>query len=787
MTVPLPKLPMPEIDAAAIRIHCEVVFSGLEGFAPIRLLAEKGIEGVKAVLPFVPVTSVAEVILQQAETAARNGRGVFVVPGSVGQNRRARAEDVIQSAVVLVDLDEGDIAGKLAHLEAHLGPATLVVASGGCTEEGQAKLHGYWRLTRRAEEAELARLVRLRTLIEQRVGGDSSFDSLHQPIRVAGTVHGKFGIYAPVGIIAHRPHVYDLDQIEALAGQMPNFPGVANRIDTGRRGRKGPLPTDLFMQSTRAGAVDDTTRFAAIGKVIGHWLHMVRSGRLSIEAARNRLEEYNAACIVPPWEGAKLEASFRSLLAKDVRSHGPMPDFDPLMAEPDSGDREGDGSAERPKAGPEAVPFSEDDLAQRFAERHRGRLRFAPSRGCWMIWTGQIWRPDDQNKVRDLIRKSCRVDAAQVNDLKIAVRLSSERTFSAVEKLVRADPAFATAENDWDNGPTVINTPAGVLDLETGEVQRHAPGDLFMRMAGASSVGTCPNWLRFLDEIAGNKEGLVAYLQRVAGYCLTGSMTEQVFFFLCGSGANGKSVFLAMLSHILGDYAATAALDTFTSTSGNRHPNDLAGIVKARIAVVTEIDHGRTWAEGRIKAITGGDRLRVRFLYREFFEAEPAFKILVAGNSRPRLTGVGEAMRRRLHLIPFDVTIPPEKRDKDLVTKLKAEKDGIFHWAVEGCRVWQSMGLAPPQCVSDAAESYFGDEDLITQWIDDRCITRSDAWAPSVDLFKSWKGWAEERGLEVGSQRSLGEELRARAFTAERRHKGRGWSGIAPRGGAPAS
>lgn len=783
MTAPLPQAPIPEIDASAIRTYCEVVFSGLEGFAPIRLLAEKGIEGVKALLPFVPVPSVAEALLQHAEKAARDGRGVFVVPGSVARGGRARAEDVIQSAVVLVDLDAGDIASKLAHLEAHLGPATLVVASGGCTEEGQAKLHGYWRLTRCAEGSELACLVRLRTLIEQRVGGDSSFESLHQPIRVAGTVHGKFGVYAPVRIIAHRPNEYDLDQLNARAETMPNLPGIALKIATGTRRSKGPAATDLLVRTTNAGAVDETTRFEAVGKVIGHWLHMVRSGRLSLQSAWARTQEYNAACIVPPWDEARLASSFKSILARDVRNHGPMPDFDALLTEPDPGDRGGERSAEQPTAGPQSVPFSEDDLAQRFAERQRGRLRYAPARGCWMVWTGKIWRPDDQSRVRDLIRKSCRIDASQTDNTKLAVRISSERTVTAVEKLARADPAFATAENDWDNGPMVINTPGGVLDLETGRLHPHDPGDLYTRMTGAGTRGTCPTWLRFLNDVAGDKDGLVPYLQRVAGYCLTGSMAEQVFFFLCGSGANGKSVFLAMLSHILGDYAATAALDTFTATSGDRHPNDLAGIVKARIAVVTETDHRRAWAEGRIKAITGGDRVRVRFLYREFFEVDPAFKILVAGNSRPRLNGVGEAMRRRLHLIPFYTTIPPEKRDKDLITKLKAEADGIFQWMIDGCRRWQEIGLAPPRCVLDAADAYFQEEDLVSQWIEERCDASSEAWALSVHLFKSWKAWAEERGLDAGSQRSLGEELRARGFGTERRHKGRGWSGIAVRGG----
>ena len=108
---------------------------------------------------------------------------------------------------------------------------------------------------------------------------------------------------------------------------------------------------------------------------------------------------------------------------------------------------------------------------------------------------------------------------------------------------------------------------------------------------------------------------MAAYLQRIAGYCLTGRTDEQVFFFLHGSGANGKTVFLEVLADVLGSYARTAPLDTFMATRGDRQPIDLAGLDGARMVVATETEAGRPWAEARIKAITGGDRIAVRRLY----------------------------------------------------------------------------------------------------------------------------------------------------------------------------
>jgi putative DNA primase/helicase len=372
------------------------------------------------------------------------------------------------------------------------------------------------------------------------------------------------------------------------------------------------------------------------------------------------------------------------------------------------------------------------------------------------------------------------VAAATLNDEKLARKLCSERTVSAVEKLSRADPRIAETATAWDRGRLLINTPTGTIDLQTGEQRPHDPNDLLTRVTRASPGDGCPRWLQFLDQVTGGKPGLIDYVQRLTGYCLTGSMTEQVFLFLYGTGANGKSIFISTISGILGDYAATAPLDTFTATNGERHPTDLAGLATARAVFVTETEHGKPWAESRIKAITGGDTLRVRFLYRDFFEIEPTFKIIVAGNSRPRLVGVGEAMKRRLHLVPFDVTIPPEQREKDLLEQLERERDGIFSWMLAGCAAWQRFGLDPPACVLEAASEYFADEDLVRQWIDEACVVSEHAKARSSLLYKSWADWAEARGFDRGSQRSLGEDLRMRGFEPYRTGRERGWVGLSP-------
>ena len=150
----------------------------------------------------------------------------------------------------------------------------------------------------------------------------------------------------------------------------------------------------------------------------------------------------------------------------------------------------------------------------------------------------------------------------------------------------------------------------------------------------------------------------------MVGYALTGVTVEHALFFLYGTGANGKSVFVNTIAAILGDYATNAPMDTFMATQGERHPTDMAGLRGARLVTSIETEQGRRWAESRLKALTGGDKISARFMRQDFFEFIPQFKLVVAGNHKPAIRTIDEAMRRRLHLVPFTVTIPPKQRDK---------------------------------------------------------------------------------------------------------------------------
>jgi putative DNA primase/helicase len=289
--------------------------------------------------------------------------------------------------------------------------------------------------------------------------------------------------------------------------------------------------------------------------------------------------------------------------------------------------------------------------------------------------------------------------------------------------------------------------------------------------------------MSFLDKITGGDNELIRFLQRMAGYTLTGMTTEHALFFLYGTGANGKSTFINAVTGCAGDYHRVAPIETFTASKEERHPTDLAGLRGARLVTSVETEEGRRWAESKIKALTGGDKISARFMKQDFFDFTPTFKLVIAGNHRPGLRSVDEAIRRRFHLVPFGVTVPLDERDKDLPDKLKAEAPGILWWMIQGCLEWQRTGLAPPESVRAATDAYLDSEDVLAAWIDDVGKLDPDGWHTTGELYRSYEAWAKRNGEWVGSIKKFSQRLEDRAGSlGMRRQRGadgkRGFRGL---------
>ncbi len=422
------------------------------------------------------------------------------------------------------------------------------------------------------------------------------------------------------------------------------------------------------------------------------------------------------------------------------------------------------------------VPFSEDDLANKFSTEHRDDLRYCHDWGRWLEWTGTYWRADRTVHVFDLVRDICRQAAAQCNSN--GKRLATAATVSAVERLARADRRHATTAEQWDADPFALNTPGGTVDLRTGEMRPNRPEDYLTKRTAVTPGKDCPTWHQFLARITKGDEDLIGFLRRVIGYSITGSTREHALFFGYGTGANGKSVFCNTIARIMADYHRTAPADVFMASRTDRHPTELAGLQGARFVTAMETEENRRWAESRIKALTGGDPIAARYMRQDFFDFTPTFKLFVAGNHKPRLRTVDEAIRRRLHLIPFSVTIPKAERDPDLPEKLKSEWPGVLAWAIEGAVEWYANGLQPPAVVTDATLEYLAGEDLIAVWIEDRCYQEHTARTLSSELFKSFKEWAEATGERASTQRAFSMALESHGFQKEKTREGRYFLGL---------
>jgi len=426
----------------------------------------------------------------------------------------------------------------------------------------------------------------------------------------------------------------------------------------------------------------------------------------------------------------------------------------------------------------DAPAFSEDALAQEFTRRNKEDWRYVAPWGRWLRWDGTAWRVESTLHVYDLARQVCR-DAAEVAKATLAGRIASAQTRAAVVSLAQADRAHAARVEQWDVGPWLLATPDGVVDLRTGDLRSATREDYVTK---TTAVGprdvAAPTWEAFLRRVTGDDHELMAFLQRVVGYALTGSTREHSLYFMYGTGANGKSTFLNTIYGLLGDYAVTAPMETFTVSVGDKHPTDVAMLRGARLVVSSETEDGRRWAESKLKSLTGGDPITARFMRADFFTYTPVFKLLLSGNHRPALRNVDEAIRRRFHLVPFTEVIPVAERDPHLPEKLRAEWPGVLAWAIRGCLEWQAKGLRPPARVTTATTNYFAAEDSIGRWLEDCCDLGRQHSDTAARLFASWKAWAESAEEYVGSKKRLSQRLEERGLEAAWVFSVRGFRGV---------
>jgi len=455
--------------------------------------------------------------------------------------------------------------------------------------------------------------------------------------------------------------------------------------------------------------------------------------------------------------------------------------------------------------------------SRRFAQQHAGKIHYTEA-WAWLVWSGKKWEQDDIGRVWRRARQTVKsiykeaesaldkakaeirnieqaqekgdieaVEAAtkrgrEAQDLGnklLAWALKSQGTarIDAMLKQAKSEPEIATRPGEFDRSPWLLNVRNGILDLRTGNLKPHDPGAKLTKIAGAAydPAAKCPTWQAFLTRIFDGNQELIDFLQRAAGYTLTGDVGEQCLFFLYGTGANGKSTFTGALQDVLGDYAMKTRAETLMLNRHDAIPEEIAQLAGVRFMLAAELGEGQKLNESLIKDLTGGDKLRGRLLYQKSFEYYPIAKPWLYGNHKPIIRGTDEGIWRRPKLIPFLVTIPESERDRNLPEKLRVELPGILTWAVQGCIAWQRGGLRPPGVVIAATDEFRNEQDVLAAFLADCCIINSLATVTAGELYQAYKAWAQESGLDhplskIAFSRQLGE----RGYRVNGRQPGNG-------------
>lgn len=456
--------------------------------------------------------------------------------------------------------------------------------------------------------------------------------------------------------------------------------------------------------------------------------------------------------------------------------------------------------------------------ARRFATQHKDRVRYVGVWG-WVVWDGKRWGQDDTGgavrlakltvnrlfddaqdaagaivALMDVVKEAAAVgdtNAIEISKKAVemaqkkaaalmahAVKSQSRPRIDALLALAQSEPELAARPEDFDNAPWLLNCQNGTLDLRTGQLKPHDPNDMLTKLAGASFKpdAACPTWTAFLERVQPDA-AIRDFLQRSIGYTLTGQVSEQVFWFLYGTGANGKSVFSGVVGALLGDYAMKVRAEALMLKKGDSIPEEVAAMAGRRFALASELGDGQMLNESLIKDLTGGDRMRARYLHRNSFEFDPQAKVWMYGNHKPLVTGTDTGIWRRPRLVPFTVTIPEGERDPALLDKLLAERDGVLAWAVAGCLAWQRDGLRTPDAVRMATEEYRTDSDVIGRFLGE-CTKSSTDSVGAQALYKVYQAWAANEGHKPMSNTAFGRKLAERGIERRATMLGRQYSGL---------
>ncbi|MDS3949963.1 phage/plasmid primase, P4 family [Staphylococcus epidermidis] len=418
--------------------------------------------------------------------------------------------------------------------------------------------------------------------------------------------------------------------------------------------------------------------------------------------------------------------------------------------------------------------YDDTGNADRFIDRYGNLYKYSYIANKFYIYDGMKWKVDDKGSIRKLIDEMIEsIKNEKVLHSEDVTEEEAREVFQKYYKKTRGTQAKKNIMNelmhrrpatpdDFDRDDMLINVANGYIDLTSRELYKHDINKMFSQITNTDYTEKMQPavWLDFLNDIFAGDKNVIRYIQKALGYSLTGSTREQIMFILFGKGRNGKSIFVEVISEILGDYSNNMQAKSLMVKKNDNVNTDIARLSKARFVTSSEPNEGFRFDEGLIKQLTGDDKVTARFLYAEEFEYTPKFKIWVSTNHKPIIRGTDDGIWRRLVLIPFDVQIPEEKVDKDLKYKLLREAPAILNWMAEGAYMWMQEGLEMPDKLKAASKAYRTEMDVIEQFIEDECKRVDDGKEKANELYELYKQWAKENGNYKMSNKDFGIKMK---------------------------
>ena len=452
--------------------------------------------------------------------------------------------------------------------------------------------------------------------------------------------------------------------------------------------------------------------------------------------------------------------------------------------EPPAPEFPADATTER--LAPDLISMSEDAIAFAFAGRIEPEWRYVREWDRWFRWDGDGWEYEKTDWIDRLAVEQCRAAAYWPEAATLSPdgrrRICQRRTAGAVRDTTKNDRRIAARSDQWDSDPLMIGVPGGVFDVRQGKIMGAAREQyVSKRTLFAPGSGKPRRWMEHLKRMTAGDDALVDFLQLYAGYSATGDISEQCFVFLHGLGQTGKGTFCLTLHDLLGTYACMSTASVFMDRhGGEKHASEIARFLGVRLVVIDEVAGGSQFNEERIKRMTGGGKITANFMRCDPFDITPTWKLLFAGNDKPGLRGVGKEMERRIRLVQCNAQIADEQVDRHFRDKMLSEEGPqIMSWILEGAVNWHSSGLTLPESIEQATKEYLADEDVIGEWIVERCEQRVGAEMSRPHAHKNYKDWCQQKDVRAWSSKSFAAALEKRGYGKRRTNSDRFITGLA--------